>query len=241
MPKTANQSIADRVHDLDWDAITDSLFSHGFALTAPVLSGAQCRNIAKMFNNDDLFRKTVNMAQHRFGSGVYKYFKYPLPENISELRTAAYEYLAPIANAFNEALNRPERFPSKHEQFLKLCHKAGQTRPTPLVLHYEEGDFNCLHQDLYGELAFPLQITAFLSERETNYTGGEFLLQEQMPRAQSRVHVLKPEQGQLVIFATTYRAERTTRAFRKVNMKHGVATVESGKRDTLGIIFHDAK
>jgi hypothetical protein len=241
MPKSANQSIAQRVHDLDWDALTDSLFTHGFAMTEPVLSPLQCRNIAAMFNQDERFRKIVNMAQHRFGSGIYKYFKYPLPEHVTELRTATYEYLAPIANAFNEALDRPEHYPSSHEQFLKVCHKAGQTRPTPLVLHYEEGDFNCLHQDLYGELAFPLQITAFLSERETDYTGGEFVLQEQMPRAQSRVHVIKPEQGQLVIFATTYRPERTARGFRKVNMKHGVATVRTGKRDTLGIIFHDAK
>ncbi len=233
--------VSARVAKLDWDGIGTSLWSSGFAMSERLLSEKECSALAAMFQEEPLFRSVTDMGRKRFGSGVYKYFKYPLPEIVADLRTSIYQYLAPIANEFNAALKVQETYPPTHADLLKLCNDVGQSRPTPLLLHYEAGDFNCLHQDIYGSLAFPLQVTLFLSELETDYIGGEFLIQEQLPRAQSRVHALKPRRGQMIVFATRHRPEKSVRGFRKVNVKHGVATVESGKRDTLGIIFHDAK
>jgi hypothetical protein len=241
MRSTKNADVSNRIDKLDWTAIRDDMLARGYAMTSPILSAAQCKDVAQMFNDDQLFRSVTNMAHKRFGSGTYKYFKYPLPDLIVEMRETLYEHVAPIANLFNEQLRVDERYPAQHADLIKMCNRQKQMRPTPLVLHYEGGDFNCLHQDVYGNLTFPLQVTVFLSEPGTDYTGGEFLLYEQMPRAQARVHVIKPERGQMILFTTRYRPECGARGFRRVNVKHGVATVESGKRDTLGIIFHDAQ
>jgi hypothetical protein len=181
------------------------------------------------------------MRRFRFGEGEYKYFKYPLPSLVQTLREDVYPRLAIIANAWSKTLGEPGDFPMSHDQLLTVCRQHGQTKPTPLVLHYTAGGYNCLHQDLYGEVAFPLQLTVFLSRRDRDFTGGEFLLVEQRPRAQSRGEALSPEQGEIVIFATRYRPMQGTRGYYRVNMRHGVSTVHSGSRFTLGVIFHDAK
>jgi hypothetical protein len=238
--KSIDTNFDRRFCQLDWALIAENMCSSGFALTPVILSESECRTMASMFDDDKLFRKVIDMAKHSYGSGVYKYFKYPLPEPILDLRRTIYQYLAPIANSFSEALKLPDRYPSQHVELIEHCHRLGQLRPTPLLLHYEKGDFNRLHQDVYGEFAFPLQLTAFLSRPGADFRGGEFLIQEQTPRMQSRVHVLKPEQGQMIIFTTRFRPEKTRRGFRKVNVRHGVGTVESGRRYTLGIPFHDA-
>jgi hypothetical protein len=180
------------------------------------------------------------MARYRFGSGEYKYFAHPLPRIVSDLREHAYFPLASIANEWNEALGGEVRFPAHHPELVKLCAAHGQMKPTPLLLHYEAGDYNCLHQDLYGEVAFPLQLTCFLSRKDNDYTGGEFVLVEQQPRAQSKAEVIAPQQGQMLIFTTRYRPVKGTRGFYRVNVRHGVSRVRSGVRFTLGVIFHDA-
>jgi uncharacterized protein len=234
-------TIQKRIDSYDWDAIGVEMNAHGCAVLPKLLSAAECRELAALYPHDGRFRSRVVMARHGFGKGEYKYFKYPLPALIGELRTALYPRVAPLANAWNEQMKIETRYPAKHADYLKLCHEAGQTRPTPLLLQYGPGDFNCLHQDLYGELAFPLQATALLSEPARDFAGGEFVLTEQRPRMQSRVEVVPLAQGNAVIFAVHHRPVQGTKGSYRVNLRHGVSRLRSGRRHTLGIIFHDAK
>ncbi len=206
-----------------------------------LLSEAECRDVAALYPHEKHFRSHIHMARHGFGKGEYRYFKYPLPDLIGDLRTALYARIAPLANAWNERMKIGTRYPQWHADYLKICHQAGQTRPTPLLLQYTAGDFNCLHQDLYGELAFPMQITVLLSAPNGDFTGGEFVLTEQRPRMQSRVEVVPLQQGDAVLFAVHDRPVQGTKGTYRVNLRHGVSRVRSGHRHTLGIIFHDAK
>ena len=236
------RSIEERIAWLDWKSANDSLCQRGYAVMAPVLSPEECTSLAAMYGDESRFRSHIIMERYRFGVGDYKYFANPLPEIVRSLRTAAYPHLAEVANHWAEALGeKGPRFPAEHAAFLKTCHKAGQTRPTPLLLHYETGGYNCLHQDIYGEIAFPLQMVFLLGQQDRDWEGGEFLLVEQQPRAQSKGEVVRTDQGQAIIFTTRYRPVRGTRGYYHVNMKHGVSRVHCGTRYTLGIIFHDAK
>jgi hypothetical protein len=234
-------SAADRVKALDWSRIADDLAGQGCAVLERLLSPAECRTISSLYPEDDRFRSRIVMGRHGFGRGEYKYFAYPLPDLIEGLRTALYPRLAPIANHWNETMKIRMRYPAGHGEFIDLCHAAGQARPTPLLLQYDTGDYNCLHQDLYGELAFPLQVAILLSEPGRDHTGGEFVLTEQRPRMQSRAEVVPLRQGDAVAFAVHHRPVIGTRGTYRVNMRHGVSRVRSGRRHTLGIIFHDAK
>jgi hypothetical protein len=201
----------------------------------------ECRELIGLYGDDSRFRSHIDMARFRFGLGEYKYFANPLPAIVQELRSALYSHLAAIASRWMESLGSRERFSGQFQEFLKLCHRHGQKRPTPLLLRYTADGYNCLHQDIYGEVAFPLQVAFFLSRPGQDYTGGEFLLVEQRPRAQSRGEVIVPQQGEAVIFTTRYRPVRGARGYYRVNMRHGVSRIRSGERYTLGIIFHDAK
>ncbi len=230
-----------RIQKFDWGAIGSDLDTSGCAVLPNLISPAECDDIASLYPQEKHFRSHVHMARHGFGKGEYRYFKYPLPELIGDLRTALYTHVAPLANAWNERMNIATRYPKVHAGYLKACHQAGQTRPTPLLLQYVAGDFNCLHQDLYGELAFPLQVTVLLSAPNDDFTGGEFVLTEQRPRMQSRVEVVPLQQGDAVLFAVHNRPVRGTKGTYRVNLRHGVSRVRSGHRHTLGIIFHDAK
>ena len=234
-------SVQDRLDKLDWKAIEASLWQQGYARTDPLLTVQECEALVALYGNDQLFRSRIDMTRFRFGEGEYKYFTYPLPPLVQTLREAIYPRLAVIANAWAKALAQRERFPLSHDKLLALCRKKGQTKPTPLLLRYGAGGYNCLHQDLYGAVAFPLQLTAFLSRPDCDFTGGEFLLVEQRPRAQSRGESLTPQQGEIVIFATRHRPAQGSRGHYRVNLRHGVSTVRSGSRFTLGVIFHDAK
>jgi len=234
------QNAAARVNDFDWQHITHELNDYGSSTLKNVLSPEECRAIAGLYPDDSLFRSRVVMARHGFGRGEYKYFNYPLPDIIQELRTALYPRLAPIANRWNSAMGIDVRYPEKHTDFLQLCHDAGQFRPTPLLLEYGEGDYNCLHQDLYGEHVFPIQIAVLLSEPGRDFTGGEFVLTEQRPRMQSRPEVIPLREGDAVAFAVHHRPVQGTRGTYRVNMRHGVSRLRSGHRHTIGIIFHDA-
>jgi uncharacterized protein len=238
---THSMVIQERLAQWDWKAIDASLWRCGYAKTDPLLTADECDALVALYGKDQLFRSRIDMKRFRFGEGEYKYFTYPLPPLVQALRETIYPHLALIANAWAKALGQPERFPASHEKLLAFCRRKGQTKPTPLLLHYGAGDYNCLHQDLYGAVAFPLQLTAFLSRPGRDYAGGEFLLVEQRPRAQSRAEVLAPEQGELVIFATRHRPVEGTRGSYRVTMRHGVSTVRSGSRFSLGVIFHDAK
>jgi uncharacterized protein len=233
--------IAERIGRYDWNEAGAELGAHGCAVLPKLLSAAECKDLATLYPGDEHFRSQVIMARHGFGKGEYKYFKYPLPALISELRTALYERVSPVANAWNAQMKIETRYPEQHADYLKLCHQAGQMRPTPLLLQYGAGDFNCLHQDLYGELAFPLQATVLLSDPARDFTGGEFVLTEQRPRIQSRVEVVPLAQGDAVIFAVHHRPVQGTKGSYRVNLRHGVSRLRSGRRHTLGIIFHDAK
>ncbi len=235
------QSIQERIGQYDWNTVTAEMNAHGCAVLPKLLTAAECEHLAALYAHDEKFRSHVHMARHGFGKGEYKYFKYPLPDLIGDLRTALYPRVAPIANAWNERMKLDVQYPSKHADYLKICHEAGQLRPTPLLLQYTEGDFNCLHQDLYGELAFPLQATVLLSEPENDFTGGEFALTEQRPRMQSRVEVVPLRQGDAVVFAVHNRPVQGSKGTYRVNLRHGVSRLRSGRRHTLGIIFHDAK
>ena len=216
------------------------LDAHGCSTIPGLLSADQCAELRATYARDELFRSRVEMARHGFGRGEYKYFRYPLPPLVAELRTALYPALAAIANRWNEAMGIDVRFPAKHAEFLERCHAAGQTRPTPLLLQYGEGDYNCLHQDLYGEHVFPLQVVILLSKPERDFQGGELVLIEQRPRMQSRAEVVPLKQGDAAVFPVRHRPVRGTKGSYRVNMRHGVSRVRGGHRHTLGIIFHDA-
>lgn len=240
-PVKLASSIAKRVQQLDWQALDTALTENGYAQTGPLLTAEECRELIRLYPDDARFRSHIDMAHFRFGLGDYKYFGDPLPAIIQELRKSFYSPLAQIANGWMDNLGSRERFPGQFEEFLKICHRHGQRRPTPLLLRYTAGGYNCLHQDIYGEVAFPLQVACFLSQPGRDYTGGEFLLMEQRPRAQSKGEVITPQQGEAVIFTTRYRPVRGSRGYYRVNIRHGVSTVKSGERYTLGVIFHDAK
>ncbi|MEX3009496.1 2OG-Fe(II) oxygenase [Hoeflea sp. TYP-13] len=230
----------DLVDSLDWHRIYEDLDRRGYATTGPVLSADECRGIRETYDDDSGFRSRVVMARHSFGRGEYKYFDYPLPPAIGEMRSAFYAHLAPAANHWQEMTGAQVRFPERHAEFLKRCHEAGQGLPTPLMLRYVENDYNCLHQDLYGEHVFPLQVAILLSDPSSEFSGGEFVLTEQRPRMQSRAEVVSAEQGEAVIFAVNERPVQGTRGTYRVRMRHGVSRVKSGQRHVLGLIFHDA-
>jgi uncharacterized protein len=237
----SKQLVVQRVDGLDWDRLRAELDARGFAVTGRILSGAECSDLAGLFD-EGRFRSTIDMARHRFGEGRYRYFDHPLPKTIAELRSSFYRHLAPIANVWSELLgNGRDEFPLEHEELLARCHDAGQMRPTPLILRYGKGDWNALHQDLYGEIYFPFQILTVLSEPFVDFEGGEFVLLEQRPRAQSRAHVITPPQGAFVIFPTQQRPQEGRRGYHRVGLRHGVSTVTCGERTALGVIFHDAR
>jgi hypothetical protein len=235
----AASDIHTRLASADWDELADDLDARGNAVVERLLSPADCRSVVALYEDDERFRSKVVMARHGFGRGEYKYFGYPLPPLVDELRTLLYPHLATIANRWNAALGVGVRYPAAHPAFVARCHAAGQTRPTPLLLRYGAGDYNCLHQDLYGEHVFPLQVTILLSD-ERDFAGGEFVLTEQRPRMQSRPEVVPLRQGDAVIFAVQHRPVQGSRGVYRVNMRHGVSRVRRGRRHTLGIIFHDA-
>ena len=240
-PTTRSDSIADRVAALDWDRIATDLDASGCAATGPLLTAADCESLISLYADETIFRSRVIMARHGYGRGEYKYFAYPLPDAVRQLRAAFYPRLAPAANRWTMAMNGTARYPARHEEFLKRCHDAGQTRPTPLLLRYGAGDYNCLHQDLYGEHVFPLQVAILLSAPGRDFTGGEFVLTEQRPRMQSRAEVVPLAQGEGVIFAVSQRPVKGARGTYRVTMRHGVSRLRSGERHTLGVIFHDAR
>jgi hypothetical protein len=233
-------SITDTVGGWDWPQLCEALDRRGYAVTPPVLSAGQCDGLVGLYDQPEHWRARVDMARYRYGSGQYQYFGHPLPDAVDRLRRVLYPRLVPVANTWCERLRLPERFPDRLEDFLDCCHAAGQTRPTPLVLRYGEGDYNCLHQDLYGEHAFPLQVMVALSQLGEDYTGGEFLLVENLPRAQSRGTAVTLNQGQAVIWPTRYRPGAGTRGYHRITMRHGVSVLRSGRRHALGMIFHDA-
>ncbi len=232
--------LAGRIDALDWQRLSDELGTQGHAIIPNLLQPKQCSALAGLYPSSELFRSRVVMSRHGFGRGEYQYFKYPLPDPIGSLRRLLYPHLAPIANRWNDLLSIDVRYPEEHEQFIARCHAAGQLRPTPLLLQYQANDYNCLHQDLYGEHVFPLQVAVLLSHPGRDFTGGEFVLTEQRPRMQSRAEVVPLEQGDAVVFAVHHRPVRGTRGVYRVNMRHGVSRLRSGHRHTLGIIFHDA-
>jgi hypothetical protein len=236
----AGGDLANRVGALDWQQISDELGGQGYAIVPALLTPEQCGSLVDLYPTSALFRSRVIMSRHGYGRGEYQYFKYPLPEPVASLRTLLYPHLAPIANRWNELLKIDVRFPDTHRQFIDRCHAAGQLRPTPLLLQYEASDYNCLHQDLYGEHVFPLQVATLLSQPGRDFTGGEFILTEQRPRMQSRAEVVPLEQGDAVVFAVHHRPVHGTRGIYRVNMRHGVSRLRSGRRHTLGVIFHDA-
>jgi hypothetical protein len=229
-----------RVAAYDWLAVTGDLDNYGCAVLPKLLSPEECRTIAALYPDESRFRSHIHMARHGFGKGEYRYFKYPLPDVISELRTAFYSRLAGVANTWNDRMNVNERYPGDHASYLERCHSAGQTRPTPLLLQYVQGDFNCLHQDLYGDLTFPIQVAILLSEPGEDFTGGEFVLTEQRARMQSRAEVVPLRQGDAVAFAVHNRPVQGSKGNYRVNLRHGVSRLRSGMRHTVGIIFHDA-
>jgi hypothetical protein len=232
---------SERLKLIDWNRVAEELNAGGGSIIAGLLSSDECAELASLYDHDELFRSRVLMSRHGFGRGEYKYFGYPLPELIQELRTALYPPLEAIANQWQSAMGNSARFPAEHDAFLERCHSTGQQKPTPLLLKYEAGDYNCLHQDLYGEHVFPLQLAILLSEPEHDFTGGEFVLTEQRPRMQSRATVVPLRQGDGVLFAVHNRPVQGTRGVYRVNMRHGVSALRAGRRYTVGIIFHDAQ
>ncbi|MES2072982.1 MAG: 2OG-Fe(II) oxygenase [Pseudomonadota bacterium] len=240
-PGVQQDTAGGRLRQLDWQAVAQELDAQGYAVIPRLLSPAQCQNMALQYPDDSLFRSRVVMERHGFGRGEYKYFSYPLPELLAGLRSALYPPLSAIANRWNQAMGIEVRYPREHADFLRRCHAAGQTRPTPLLLQYGAGDYNCLHQDLYGEHVFPLQVALLLSEPGADFEGGEFVLTEQRPRMQSRPAVVPLRQGDAVVFAVHQRPVQGTRGVYRVNLRHGVSLVRAGHRHTLGIIFHDAQ
>ena len=233
-------AIEERVAALPWPDLQATLHAQGFAQSPTVLFPDECLELAELYETGR-FRSTIDMARHRFGAGTYKYFDHPLPDAIRQLRTAFYPPLARVANEWAELLAEDARYPDEHDQFLEQCHRAGQTRPTPLIFRYGPGDWNALHQDLYGDIAFPFQIVTVLNRPGHDFEGGEVVLVEQRPRAQSRAHVAQLRQGAFLIFTTRHRPARGTRGPYRAPMRHGVSTLTAGTRTTLGIIFHDAR
>jgi len=232
---------ASRLAALGSESVTGALFADGYAVLPGVLSDGECAQLRTAYANDGLFRSRVIMERHNFGRGEYRYFSYPLPSLIDALRTESYTRLAPLANCWMERLGSKERFPLGLQEMLALCVERQQARPTALLLKYGEGDFNCMHQDVYGEVAFPLQMTFFLNEPGADYTGGEFVLAEQRPRSQTRVEVISPRRGDAVVFPNRYRPVEGARGSYRAGVRHGVSRIRSGERYTLGIIFHDAQ
>ncbi|MGG4144034.1 2OG-Fe(II) oxygenase [Paenibacillus algorifonticola] len=236
-----SNEIVSSIGELDWEALQQSLDELGYAKLPRLLSSAACTSFISSYGDEALFRKTIDMARYRFGMGQYKYFAAPFPNQIKQLREGLYPELAKAANRWSKLLNKAPAYPASLEEFLEQCHQAGQSRPTPLILKYEANGYNCLHQDLYGDKFFPFQVVFALGQRNEDYTGGEFLLVEQRPRAQSRGHVLTLEQGEGLIFPTQHRPVSGTRGYYRITLRHGVGTITSGTRYSLGIIFHDAK
>ncbi len=234
-------SVEERVTAIEWARVSHDLDAQGNAMIERLLSPEECETLASLYSHDELFRSRVVMGRHGFGRGEYKYFAYPLPDIIANLRTVLYPHLVPVANRWNAAMGIDVRYPEKHAHYIERCHKAGQAKPTPLLLQYEAGDYNCLHQDLYGEHVFPLQITLLLSDPDRDFTGGEFVMTEQRPRMQSRPEIVPLRQGDAVVFAVNQRPVQGARAVYRVTLRHGVSRVRSGHRHTAGIIFHDAK
>ncbi|WP_221392249.1 2OG-Fe(II) oxygenase [Dyadobacter sp. NIV53] len=230
----------DKITNADWESISEAMHEHGFALIKNVLDDVDSEKFITNYSNKEIYRKTIVMERYRFGLGEYKYFNYPLPDLISNIRAAVYPKLAPIANKWMEVLNINKQFPDSLESLKEFCHANSQTKPTVLILKYGQGGFNTLHQDLYGDIFFPIQSVLFLNEPDIDYIGGEFVLIQQTPRAQSKAIVLKPAKGDLLIFTTNFRPVKGSKGYYRANMKHGVSEVHSGNRFTLGIIFHDA-
>lgn len=233
-------TLTQRIAALEWPTLADQLDANGHAVIPQLISRAQCESLRGLYPRDEAFRSRVVMARHHFGLGEYRYFAYPLPALVQALREAFYPPLRVIANAWHERLGTGLRYPANHSDFLAQCHSAGQRRPTPLLLRYGAGDYNCLHQDLYGELAFPLQVAVLLSRPGEEFDGGEFVLTEQRPRMQSRVQVVPLKQGDAVVFAVAQRPVKGARGYHRVNLRHGVSRLHHGERYTLGVIFHDA-
>ena len=235
------KSIAERLEGVGWEEVSRNLDAEGSAVIKGILAADECDEVRGLYDEDDLFRSRVVMERHGFGRGEYRYFRYPLPELIRDLRTSIYPHLVPIANRWNEAMGVDARLPATHAEYIRRCHEAGQDKPTPLILQYGADDYNCLHQDLYGEHVFPLQIAVLLSEPEKDFTGGEFVMTEQRPRMQSRPMVVPLRKGDGVVFAVHHRPVQGKKSVYRVNLRHGVSRIRSGSRYTLGIIFHDAK
>ncbi len=228
------------MEEINWNLITDEMHQNGYAILPNMLTDKDCEDLKADYYKADSFRKTVVMERYRFGLGEYKYFDYPLPKRIQQIRTTLYPHLAPIANAWFKALKMDRQFPLEHAELLKQCKENDQQKATALILKYGKGGFNTLHQDLYGDIYFPMQVVLFLNEPDKDYTGGEFVLTEQIPRAQSKAIVLKPKKGDMLVFTTNFRPKKGTKGYYRVQMKHGVSEVRTGERHTLGIIFHDA-
>ena len=240
-PTRGIASLAERIARIDQRSVAQDLSVSGVSVVQDLLTPKECRVLAALYDDDRRFRSHIVMARHGFGKGQYKYFAYPLPDLVGFLRASLYRLLAPIANRWNESMGIDTSYPDEHSALLDLCHKGGQNRPTPLLLQYGPGDYNCLHQDLYGELAFPLQAAVLLSAPDEDFTGGEFALTEQRPRMQLRVEVVPLRQGDAAIFAVHHRPVQGARGVYRVNLRHGVSRLRSGRRHTLGVIFHDAK
>jgi uncharacterized protein len=240
-PMIIASDIQSRINALDWGQMITSLHDSGWARTGAVLTAEESRALRDLYVNEQLFRSRIIMERYRFGLGEYKYFAYPLPKAVSELRESLYPHLAGVANQWAVKLAGKAEYPATHSEFIRLCHARGQKRPTPLMLRYERGGYNCLHQDLYGEVFFPLQTVFMLDQPGTDFEGGEFVLVEQRPRAQSAAQAIAPRQGEGVIFTTRWRPVQGARGHYRVNIKHGVSPVTSGVRHTLGIVYHDAE
>lgn len=235
------ENIITRLQNKDWPAVTESLHEKGYAVVKNVLTRQECETLIAAYNADNTYRKTIAMERYRFGLGEYKYFQYPLPDMVTAIRETVYPFIAPVANKWMEVLNIDKRFPPTHPELKALCHAHGQTKPTVLILKYGKDGFNTLHQDLYGNIFFPMQLVLFLNEPGEEYTGGEFVLTEAIPRAQSKANVIQPRRGDMLLFTTSFRPVKGNRGYYRVSMKHGVSPLHSGHRHTLGVIFHDAE
>jgi hypothetical protein len=232
--------ISEKISGIDWQRVTEEMNEKGYALVLQFLPNQYCEELIGEYDNSDLYRKTITMERHRFGLGEYKYFKYPLPDLIQTVRRAIYPKLAPVANTWMKVLNIKRQFPDKFDEFQRLCHDNNQTKPTVLILKYGKGGHNTLHQDLYGDIFFPIQLVLFLNDPDDDYTGGEFVLTQQTPRAQSKAIVLTPSKGDMLILTTNFRPAKGSKGYYQMQMKHGISEVHDGDRHTLGIIFHDA-